>query len=314
MTTARINGCLVRITMVAAILVVEQTVSAQEDAGDLGDDAPIAFTPRPRRDEPWFLRTVLGGPTSIETAREILEFRLQRQLEETDRECRLAPDQKKKLELAGRGDIKHFLDRINEVRTQFLAVERDRNEVSVLLRESRSFRSALTTGVFGEGSLFAKTFARVIGPQQAADAARFRLEREMARYRDAVAETVAMLSRSLSLTTEQRRRFVSVLTAETRPPEQSGDSRVAYVMFQAARMPRSKLEPIFDDDQRRLLWKLLKSYENIEEFLKDDGFVFDAPPLARHSLWAPGNEFKARFPRDKASWQRGTTLEKMLSA
>jgi len=311
--TPRINRWQVRTAMVLAVLVIAPLVRGQEDIGDPDDgDVAMAVPLRLRLDEQGFLQSLLGGPKSIDTLREILEFRLQRQLETTDRECHLTPEQNQKLTLAGQGDIKRFVNRVNEARRTFLAVEGERDARVFLMRESKRFQSALAMGVFGEGSLFAKTFAKVISRQQLADAARYRLERELARHRAAIAETVAKLSRSLSLKAEQRRRFESVLAEQTPPPQKSGDSRVAYVMFQAARLPRSKLEPIFDQAQRQLLWKLLESYENIEEFLKDDGFIFDTPPLVRHSLRRAGGDSRGRRPPDRMT-QHGDFRRELMA-
>jgi hypothetical protein len=298
MPTRSKNGWLVRAATVLAVITAGPLVCAQDDLDDdKAADAAIAVLPRVQLDEQGFLRILFSGPKSINAVRAVLEFRLEQQLEVIGRECELTPKQIATLRLAGQGDIKRFLDRVNEVCARFQLAQGDRNQINSLLRESKWLQVALANGVSGDGSLFAKASVRVISREQRAHAAKYRFERERTRHREAIAETVSKLSRSMSLTNDQRQRFVSVLAAETRPPEKSGDSRIAYVMFQAARLPRSMLEPVFDEDQRRLLWKLLESYENIEEFLKDDGFVFDLPPGAPHCRVAPGDFSKPRQPR-----------------
>jgi hypothetical protein len=282
----------VRPAVVVAMLATAPLARAQEADGTPApaDALAVAAPRRVQFDEQAFVGSLLGGANikSIGAAREILEDRLDKQLAQSSIEYNLTPQQKDKLALAGRGDIKRFLDRVDEACAKFRIVQGNRKDIAVLLGESKSFRTAVASGVFTDGSLFAKTFAKVVNGEQIAHAARFRLEREQTRYREAVVETVGKLSRCLSLTNDQRQRFVSVLIGETKPPQKSGDSEVAFVMFQAARLPRAKLEPLFDEDQRGLLWKLFEHYENIEDFLKDDGFVFDVPPAARHSLLAPG--------------------------
>lgn len=283
------KGWLVGLATGLAILFVAPRIGAQEDAEDLPE---VGAAVKVARANPWterqFLGSILGGPATIASERRFLEARLQEKLGNCS-DFGLSGDQRAKLELAGRGDIKHFLDRVDEVRQRFLAAQGDRFAVTALIRECKSFPNAIRVGVFEEGSLFAKTFARVVTREQFAHATTARLERERGLYREAIADTVAKLSRSMSLTDDQRQRFASVLLSETRPPAKSGDSRVAFVMYKAARVPRSKLEPIFDADQRRLLWKLLESYEHIEEFLKDDGFVFEVAPRDRQTLLRPGS-------------------------
>jgi hypothetical protein len=311
-STRTINGWLVHTAAIAVVVVFAQRARGQDEIGDVEEaNVPIAARVRPEIDEQEFLRRLLGGPASMERVQDILEVRLQAQLEVVEREYNLTPDQSQKLSLAGQGDIKHFRDRVDEARRRFLAGARDRNQLFALLRQPNPFQIALAGGIFGEGSLFAKTFARVVSRQQVEGAARIRLAGEKAWYRSAIAETVDKLSRSLSLTPDQRRRFESLLAEHTAPPKKSGDSGVAYVMFQAARLPRFELEPIFDDDQRRLLWRLLESYENIEEFLKDDGFLFEPPPLTPHSHRTPKNRSNVTSRRDKTVQDERPTLEKV---
>jgi hypothetical protein len=234
-----------------------------------------------------FLGIVFDGHSSTETAGRFLEACLRKRLDVIQAEYHLTLEQSSRLQLAGRGDIKRFLDRVGETQKNVVAVRNDRGQVAALMREYATLKNSTGGEVPQDGSLFAKTFCAVVTGEQAARAAKLRREREQTRYREAIAETVGKLSRALSLTAEQRERFIRILVTESSPPEKSGDSRVAYVMFQAARLPRSKLAPIFDEDQRRVWWQFFESYENIEEFLRDDGFVFDTRGSARRSLLAP---------------------------
>jgi len=61
---------------------------------------------------------VYGFGSNAADARNRFEIRLRYALQELDRICELTDAQKKKLELAGRGDIKRRLDRVEELREE----------------------------------------------------------------------------------------------------------------------------------------------------------------------------------------------------
>ena len=89
-------------------------------------------------------------------------------LERAGRAYRLDPAHRAKLHLAGRGDIKHFLDRVNRRRTAFDAVRADLGAGIDALQRLDPLRDEFRAGPFGPGSLFAKTLARIEADRPAA--------------------------------------------------------------------------------------------------------------------------------------------------
>ncbi|MBI3866088.1 MAG: hypothetical protein HY290_29775 [Planctomycetia bacterium] len=80
-----------------------------------------------------------------------LDASLERKLEAVDQVCHLTGAQKCKLRIAGRGDIKRFLDRVESVRTHLesaLAMDDDFPGLGA---------NAIRRGLFEQGSLFSKT-------------------------------------------------------------------------------------------------------------------------------------------------------------
>jgi hypothetical protein len=75
----------------------------------------------------------------------------------------LSADEEAKLILAGRGDIKRFLDRIEAKRAEFELVRTDFMEGQVFLTgpEMRRLSFEFKVGPFGEGSLFAKSLRKI---------------------------------------------------------------------------------------------------------------------------------------------------------
>ena len=79
-------------------------------------------------------------------------------MEDLERTCGLTPVQKKKLMLAGRGDIKRFFDHVEEIRKKFEKTRNDQNQFGNDLAGHPDPPSpTFQAGVFGDESIFAKS-------------------------------------------------------------------------------------------------------------------------------------------------------------
>ena len=108
---------------------------------------------------------------SVEAAQIRLTRVLKKRIEAIDRSCKLDASQTKKLELAGRTVIKRLFDSIAERKHAFLSEGRNDLAATKYLYESPeilALRKKLRDGPFDEESLFAKTVANILTPQQAA--------------------------------------------------------------------------------------------------------------------------------------------------
>jgi hypothetical protein len=116
-----------------------------------------------------------GGP------RGWLDSLLRRKVDVVDCGALLTDAQKQKLQLAGRGDIRHFFDRVAEERAPFLAVREntvDRKILRELNQSTHELRISFVVGLFEDGSRFEKTMKRTL---TAAQVGRREVLREIAR-------------------------------------------------------------------------------------------------------------------------------------
>ncbi len=133
--------------------------------------------------------TIQGGQRNIEqlifsqdrsavAARERLLERLEHEIDAVDRICDLTNVQNEKLRLAGRGDVKRLLDRVDAIGTRIGDVSeigdlndfvKWANELSV---ETEALQPVLATGPFDGNSLFVKALKTTLTPEQAAKHAR----------------------------------------------------------------------------------------------------------------------------------------------
>ncbi|MDB5349867.1 MAG: hypothetical protein JWN86_1114 [Planctomycetota bacterium] len=213
------------------------------------------------------------------------------QIEDVERTCGLTEDQKKKLQLAGQGDVKHFFDRVAEKKRRFQLVKNDQNKIGQIFQEIQPLQTALATGPFDHGSIFYKTILKTLDPPQAAKYTRSLREKTAFRYRAKVELVIANLDESIGLRADQRKKLVALITEETRPPKRYGQYDYYIVMLQASRLPESALKPIFTDTQWKVMQRQMAQVVRLEPFLKSNGFVPEDEPTDRPPADAGENAF-----------------------
>ncbi len=192
-----------------------------------------------------------GQDAGEATIRARWEARLSAEIERVDQTCRLTALQKKKLELAGRGDIKRCFDGAHNSGSN--------------PAEDNTVRNRLEEGLFRDSSMFAKTLPRALDSNQLARYRAERRERRRRIHRARVDVVVALLDETAGFTAEQRERLAKRLMERTRLSTQP-DEDVVIVLAQAAALQESELRPIFDDSQWRALSRMLKT---MDQELKD---------------------------------------------
>ena len=222
-------------------------------------------------DESVFRQWIFGagnkpnGPTV-----EQLETPLILAIADLDRACSLTDAQRRRLLLAGLGDRKRFLDRVAEARRVFEQYRRDPNGANEILAYTQPLAADYEFGLYGEGSFFAKTVATTLTPEQAARHRASVEEKLKFRYRAKVTLILATLDKRVGFTSEQQKRFSSMILEETRPPRKAGGpDEEKLVLLKIARLPEAKVRPIFDDLQWNRLEKIFKGARS-QNFLDVD--------------------------------------------
>ena len=135
------------------------------------EDEPDENAPAERRfvvAEETFDRWLFGSTGDAESGHAYFEILLQRRLNDVNLVRELTPLQRKKLVLAGRGDIKRLFDRIEEERKEFHLVRTDFDRCGRFLRELQPLRVTIRQGPFEFGSIFAKTLKKMLDEGQLA--------------------------------------------------------------------------------------------------------------------------------------------------
>jgi hypothetical protein len=203
---------------------------------------------------------------------------LKRKVDQIGRACGLADAQKEKLNLAGQGDIHRFTARVGELKTRCKAGAMPVGQWRQLYTETQPLRRDLARGLFGKESLFHKTLATTLQPEQLAVCEEADRERRNFRYRARIELVVAQLDAILGLRDEQRRALVQLVLDKTRPPLAFGQTDRFVVLAQMSRLPDEALSSLLEPRQWRELQKQLVAAKRTVQVLKQNGMILDDDP------------------------------------
>jgi len=229
----------------------------------------------------------------IEPACRLYESWLVKEIDRSDQKYWLTSVQKKKLEVAGRGDMKRLFDRFQEAKERLHRAGGNFNQIGPILQELQSFQQAPHDYLFGNGSMLAKMLKKTLTPEQIA-------AHDKNFYRSRVEWMVSLLDPALGLKADQHRRFVTLIVEETLPLKRYGSFDYDAVMWQASRLPRDKIKPIFDAAQLTKLLVRFGQANRMETILFGEGYLPAKLPGAEPSLEAEdGSKRKAFEDRTK---------------
>jgi hypothetical protein len=135
----------------------EETEDEDEDASP-GADPTIS--------DSVFAHWVFGMEDSRDARRRLKEV-LASRVNEAGTTYRITPAQRRKLELAGKGDIQRFFDNVAAKREELDRLGTDEHKTRrFVLTELIPLRGKIRQGPFGEGSLFAKTLNKMLNDGQ----------------------------------------------------------------------------------------------------------------------------------------------------
>jgi hypothetical protein len=208
-------------------------------------------------------------------ARQRLESQLTLLVEDIDRACRLTAEQKNKVRLTGRGDIKRFFDGFEKVKEQFRSANNDISRLQELQSEIDVFQVVLQTSLFQDDSLVSKSMRHALTEEQSTRYDSLVQERRTAEKRAIVQQVVTFIERGSPLRFDSRLELTDLLTKETKPPRKPSQYDVYVVTYQIGRWPDEKLRPLLDDNQRRALKQLAERSQMLEPTMRQQGLIPD---------------------------------------
>lgn len=257
------------VLLVPCVFALARVAPAQDDEGDEVEEAPQNGVRLEQEIGPEVIDQWLFPQGNEKSARDFLESQLALRTEELQRLCQLSEAQVRKLQLAGRTEIKRLFDRIQEFRRKFEEQRMKRRDLGQVWQEVQPLRALIMSGQFGERSLFAKVAQRTLTAEQA-PAYRRQAEQRRAFRRRAQSELFLMLlDKQTPLREEQRERLRELL--KDVPPVRGGQYEAYALMATAAKVPAKKYRDALDEPQWKALSRLFDHTKNMEQWLRQSG-------------------------------------------
>jgi hypothetical protein len=214
-------------------------------------------------------------------ARDRLTSLLTLHIDDVDRATKLTEAQRKKLQLAGQGDIKRFFDLYEGVKRKFQAIKNDQQKINQIWQDIQPLQIAVQGSFFREESLFYKSLPNTLNNEQFKRYDVVAQKRREFGHRAHIELAVTMLEQSTPLRHEQRQKLIDFLVHELKPAPKAGAMQYYLVMYQASQIPEAKLKPMFDDFQWKVVDRQLAQYKQYKQYLKQTGQLPEEDEEAR---------------------------------
>jgi hypothetical protein len=266
--------------------IVGASASRVELAGD--DDDDLADDPASNADqvnEMVVVRNIdanvdswlFGNRRAGESGRPKLNLLLKTKMDEVSRAAELTLEQQQKLVLAGEGDIRRFVDRVEEIKLRYRTTNFGHGGWNRVFQEIEPLKTVLRNGLFANDSLFAKTLSKTLTPEQADVYERSMSERRLFQHRARIEMTVLRLGTHLGLRDAQRKQLVQLMVEQTEPQPtlEQPDRDQVVGLYLLSRLPDKRLKPIFDAQQWRELQSLFNRVPQVMPALQQEKIRFD---------------------------------------
>ena len=245
------SGGLTLALLLAAILAGRPARAFEDDIDDI-DEPPPRKAPVKMSDDKYFDRLVFGVDQDTNKFRNQLKDAFDRRLEIVGRTCKLTREQRSKLYLAGQGDIKRLVDRVEAKRARFLEVKGNPVELNQFIRELATIRTAIRADGFSDNLIFIKTLKSTLTPEQLIAYEKAEREDWLDRHHQSITLILNAESRRLKLDPQQKQKFAELLEEGIRPIKPVGawePSVELHIMYSLAQLPEDQLRTIFSEDQ-----------------------------------------------------------------
>jgi hypothetical protein len=214
-------------------------------------------------------KVVAPIPNTEADARKRMESALQAEMQAIHIKCSLTDAQKKKLQLAGRGDIADFCSRVHELRTKCTAKAMSQQQYNEVIQELQPLRYLPQYGALGESSLFRKTLRNLLNDEQLVRYRSLERERRVTLVEGAL-RNWDRTPNGVKLAAERRKQFITLLADHGQFPQGHSPYAQYIVLLETARL-EERLKPLFNDHQWRAFQTQLMVARRVEPTLRHMG-------------------------------------------
>jgi len=187
-------------------------------------------------------------------ARDHARLMLKAQLIMTESSATLTDDQRQKLMLAGQVDIQRFFAKFESLKRNWVFGSIPQDVFSQQFPKMRESAAPLMahfqSGLHDNQSLYHKTLAKTLTPQEFELTEAASLKRKQTLYRNLVRATVAALDSRLPLTVKQRDGVIQTVLSNTEPMDPiSYTQPMLFLVLPKFSEVQAQLEPLFSEEE-----------------------------------------------------------------
>jgi hypothetical protein len=212
--------------------------------------------------------------TAIE-GRKHLESQLSLELRMLQNSLQLDDTQIAKIELAGKGDIKRFFDRISEVVSKIEAMELNQNQINEAYQLTIPIATEVNGGLFTESSLMHKVLHGSISEEQSQLLITEAKLRRRLLIESLIKGYVLTLGRSVPMTADQSRKVIEILVAKTENDRLAGQYASFLIAYRWSRVPEEELQTFLHEKQIKAMKKGKAEMNGMLQFFKQQGMIVD---------------------------------------
>ncbi len=142
--------------------IVDPAADVEPAADEDAPPAPAPIIPEEDSFDDW----AFGGEAGARRFREQLDGLLEKKLRGVDTLFVLTEPQRKKLQLAGKGDIRRVLELVDRARDEYARARADAGRLAELQKDLKLIELRITDGLFEDRSLFTKTLRKMFDDRQ----------------------------------------------------------------------------------------------------------------------------------------------------
>lgn len=184
------------------------------------------------------------------------------QVQAMDRLYSLSEPQKKKLLLAGKGDIHQHFSRLAEIRSKVTAGPLQREQFAALMKELQPIQNATRENLFDDNSLFQKTLRTILTDEQRRRFRSIELEQQR-RILESVMQDWDLAADRFKLWGEPRKKFIELLVPRLHISPSAGAYSHSIVFLEAWRI-REQVRPLLTADEwKKFEWQVERAKDAI---------------------------------------------------
>lgn len=246
--------------------------AARADVVMMADENDITISEN--QVEQWIFRNS-STPTS---AKGKLDDALQTHISLIANTVGLNDEQRRRLELAGKGDIARFWSLVVRLKQKYPGGRMSQEKFNQMWQEIQPLTTRFAAGLHGRHSLFEKMLPGILSESQLQTYAAEEKARRVRHFRAKVEATVQILDQRVPMTDAQRKTFVELTVTKTEPPLAFGQNDFYLILWRMSQIPEADLRPLFDDEEWKVLNTQLDQVRGMRQWVEQmEGKLDDDP-------------------------------------